>query len=194
MSTAKISKPPRIRRSPEAARDNILAAAERVLVERGPQALKLADVAAEAGIANASVLHHFGSIDDVQAALMEKMVRELVANILAVPEATGEGIQTLFDTFESPAVSRLAAWLELTGEARRLTMVRKAVNEVVARVSAHSGMSEEKAENAVMVSLLLAMGVGLFGRSLATLMGRPAKSTRDLAIEMLLKHQTEAKP
>jgi AcrR family transcriptional regulator len=193
MSIKKTGKVPRVRRSPEAARENILAAAERLLVAQGPQALKLADVAAEAGIANASVLHHFGSIDEVQAALMERMVRDLVANILAVQEATGEGVQTLFDTFESPAVSRLAAWLELTGEAKRLTIVRKAVSEVVSRVSTHSGTSAEKAENIVMVSLLLAMGVGLFGRSLASLMGRSASRTRELAIEMLLKHMADAK-
>ena len=85
MSTAKDRKV-RVRRAPEAARDNILAAAERLLVEQGPLALKLVDVAAAAGVANASVLHHFGSIDDVHAALMERMVAQLIADVHLVED------------------------------------------------------------------------------------------------------------
>ena len=79
MSIRKTDKLRRVRRAPEDARANILAAAEKLLVERGPLALKLADVATQAGVANASVIHHFGSIDGLHAALMERMVSQLVA-------------------------------------------------------------------------------------------------------------------
>ncbi|MBN8607641.1 MAG: TetR/AcrR family transcriptional regulator [Caulobacterales bacterium] len=192
MSIIKTGKVPRVRRSPEAARENILAAAERLLVAQGPQALKLADVAAEAGIANASVLHHFGSIDEVQTALMERMVADLVARILAVSEVGAEpspaGAQTLFDAFEAPGVARLAAWLEMTGEAKRMTMVRGAVQKVVARLSERTLMTPAEAEDLIMASVVLAMGVGLFGRALSTLMGKPAGHTRDLAMALLVKH------
>ena len=41
---------PRIRRSPEESRANILAAAEQLLVEQGPQSLRLADVAMALGL------------------------------------------------------------------------------------------------------------------------------------------------
>lgn len=189
-----MSKLPRVRRSPEAARENILAAAERLLVHQGPQALKLADVAAEAGIANASVLHHFGSIDDVQTALMERMVADLVARILAISEVSTEpspaGAQALFDAFEAPGVARLAAWLEMTGEARRMTMVRDAVQSVVMKLSARASITPEQAEDLIMVSVVLAMGVGLFGRSLASLMDKPAGHTRTLAMRLLADHIT----
>lgn len=194
MSIAKISKLPRVRRSPEAARENILAAAERLLIRQGPQALKLADVAAEAGIANASVLHHFGSIDDVQTALMERMVADLVARILAISDASTEpspaGAQALFDAFEAPGVARLAAWLEMTGEARRMTMVRDAVQTVVARLSSRASITPEQAEDLIMVSVVLAMGVGLFGRALSSLMDKPAGHTRALAMRLLADHLT----
>lgn len=192
MSITKTDKVPRLRRSPEAARENILAAAERLLVAQGPQALKLADVAAEAGIANASVLHHFGSIDEVQTALMERMVADLVARILAISEMSTEpspaGAQALFDAFEAPGVARLAAWLEMTGEAKRMTMVRGAVGKVVVRLSERASMTPAEAENLIMASVVLAMGVGLFGRALSTLMGKPAGHTRDLAMALLAKH------
>lgn len=201
MSTRKSSAPksatPRVRRSPEAARENILAAAEDILVEKGPQALKLVDVAAGAGVANATVLHHFGSIDGVQTALMERMIAQLVERILArAPDGDlmalrESGIRTLFDSFETRGAARLAAWLELTGEWRRLTSVRKAVQEVIARNLARTGLPQATSENVVLISVILAMGVGLFGPSIGTLMGKPPGRARKLA-EELLQLQAEA--
>jgi AcrR family transcriptional regulator len=182
----------RVRRQPEAARDNILAAAEKLLVERGPLALKLADVAATAKVANASVLHHFGSIDDVHAALMDRMVDQLVADILAVADEGGDRedqheavVQALFEVFETRGAARLAAWLELTGEWRRLTHVREAVRSVVVKRVSFGDLSTREVEDLVLVSVALAMGAGLFGRSLAQLIGKPAGRTRKVAAEAL---------
>lgn len=182
----------RKRRTPEAARENILAAAEGLLVAQGPQALKLADVATAAGVSNASVLHHFGSIQEVQTALMERMIAGLVDAILAtklslddLSSARDEGLRALFDAFEARGAARLAAWLELTGETRRLTSVRKAVQDVVTQRMAPAGITPERAENLVLVSVTLAMGVGLFGDSLAALMGKPPGEARKLAEDLL---------
>lgn len=185
----------RLRRSPEESRENILAAAEALLVEKGPQALKLADVAAAAGVVHATVLHHFGSIGEMQAALMERMVRQLVDQILATG-ATREdplhraevGAHTLFDAFEARGAARLAAWLELTGEARRLTMVREAVDQVVARRMVGDGIDPAAARDFVLVSVVLAMGVGLFGPSLSELMGQPPGRARELALDWVKAH------
>jgi len=194
MSISDPSTRARARRSPEAARENILSAAERLLIEKGPQALKLADVAAAAGVAHATVLHHFGSIDEVQASLMERMIRQLVAQILAaktgqdVADDQAAGARALFDAFESRGAARLAAWLELTGESRRLTMVREAVQDVIARRMTPNGVDPAAAEDLVLVSVTLAMGVGLFGQSLAELMGRPPGDVRRLALELLRSH------
>jgi AcrR family transcriptional regulator len=138
------------------------------------------------------VLHHFGSIQDVQTALMERMIAQLVETILATelsPEdiETGreEGLRALFDAFEARGAARLAAWLVLTGETSRLTSVRKAVQDVVAKRLAPAGITPARAENLVLVSVALAMGVGLFGESLATLMGKPPGRTRKLAEDLL---------
>jgi AcrR family transcriptional regulator len=191
MSIKKISKV-RVRRAPEAARENILAAAERLLVEEGPLALKLADVAAAAGVANASVLHHFGAIDGLHAALMDRMVEQLVASILALdvseggrPDQIEAVVQALFDVFETRGAARLGAWLELTGEWRRLTSVREAVGAVVAKRVAFGDMAAHEVEDLVLVSVTLAMGAGLFGRSLAALIGRDPDRTREVAAQTL---------
>ncbi|MBK8199851.1 MAG: TetR/AcrR family transcriptional regulator [Acidobacteria bacterium] len=183
--------PARIRRSPEASRENILDAAERLLVGQGPQSLRLADVAREAGVANATVLHHFGSIHAVQAALMEKMIVALVAGLLAmdVPAdpraARAAALQNLFDAFETKGAARLAAWLELTDESRRLRTVREAVQTVVRQKIGAPEADEARLEDAILVSVILAIGVGLFGPTLSELLGKPAGRARAVALKLL---------
>ncbi len=191
MSIKKIGKV-RVRRAPEAARDNILAAAERLLVDDGPLALKLADVAAGAGVANASVIHHFGSIDGLHAALMERMVNQLIADVLAIADQAGERddkqeavFQALFDVFETRGAARLAAWLELTGEWRRMTHIRDAVRMVILKRASFGDVTSKQAEDLVLISVTLAMGAGLFGHALAELVGKPPGRTRRVATEML---------
>lgn len=183
--------PPRVRRSPEASRENILIAAERLLVSQGPQSLRLADVAKEAGVANATVLHHFGTIDGVQAALMEKMIVELVSGLLTmdVPAdpraARGAALQNLFDAFETKGAARLAAWLEMTGEAKRLSSVRAAVQTVVRQKIGALEADEARFEDAILVSVILAIGVGLFGPTLSELLGKPRGRARAVALKLL---------
>lgn len=191
MSISKNTPSPRVRRSPEASRDNILAAAERLLVSGGPQTLRLADVAKEAGVANATVLHHFGTIDGVQAALMDKMIVELVSGLLAMdlPDDPRAGraaaLQNLFDAFETKGAARLAAWLELTDESRRLRTVREAVQTVVRQKIGAAAGDESRLEDAILISVILAIGVGLFGPTLGELLGKPKGRARAVALKLL---------
>ncbi|HWU80992.1 MAG TPA: TetR/AcrR family transcriptional regulator, partial [Caulobacter sp.] len=175
----------RIRRSPEAARENILAAAEALLVEKGPQAIKLADVAKAAGVVHANVIHHFGSIAGVETALMERMIRQLADKIIRGFQQEGVelgfGAQALFDAFEAKGAARLAAWLELTGEGRRMTLVRAVVDEVVqTRLARDVGVERDKVVDFILLNIILAVGVGLFGPTLSELLGRPPQRAREL--------------
>jgi AcrR family transcriptional regulator len=188
---------PRVRRSPEAARANILAAAEAILMARGPLELKLTEVAAEAGVATATVLHHFGSIAGVQTELMERMVTALAARVIAITEAAPpdeppslEGANALFDAFESPGASRLAAWLVMTGEAGRLSVVRRAVEDVVTHTLARLSNPPPRAaiEELILASITIALGAGLFGGSLSTLLGRPEGSARAATLALIAAH------
>lgn len=191
MSIKKASKA-RVRRAPEDARANILAAAEKLLIERGPLALKLADVALAADVANASVIHHFGSIDGLHAALMERMVGQLVAEVLAIADQGGgrenqqEAVfRALFEVFERRGAARLAAWLELTGEWRRMTHIRDAVESVVVRRASFGDVNPQQAQDLILISVTLAMGAGLFGHALAELVGKPPGHARGVAMDML---------
>jgi AcrR family transcriptional regulator len=180
----------RVRRTPEAARENILAAAEAILVEHGPQAIKLADVAKAAGVVHANVIHHFGSIGGVETALMERMIRQLADKIIAGFNEEGVapsfGAQALFDAFETKGAARLAAWLELTGEGRRMTFVRHVVDEVVqTRLARDVGIDREAIIDFILLNIIVAVGVGLFGPTLSELLGRPSERARELALELV---------
>jgi AcrR family transcriptional regulator len=184
-------RPSRIRRPREASQEHILAAAEKLLLEKGPQSLKLAEVAAEAGVVNATVLHHFNSMDGLQSALMERMTRQLVDAILASEapkdrlERSKIGIPMLFDVFESRGAARLAAWLELTGEFRRLEGAKSAMSDLIDKRIATQGVSKESAEDLVLVGVMLAISVGLVGSSLCELLGKPPETARRVAIAAL---------
>jgi len=73
--------PKRVRRSAVAARTAVLDAAERRLREHGLDGLAIADVAADAGMSHATLLHHFGSSDGMRAALIERMATNLLGEI-----------------------------------------------------------------------------------------------------------------
>ena len=200
MSTSSRAPRTRLRRTSEGAQNNILAAAEKILVESGPQNLKLVEVARRAGVVNATVLHHFGSIDGVQAALMTRMIAELVSRILAVTDQVTDpaafatqSTEALFDAFEAKPVARLAAWLELTGESRRLTTVREAVRSVLStRMVEQTGMPISIVEDHILLCISMALGAGLFGATLGSLLGRPETRARDLALGMLQRRVAEA--
>lgn len=142
-------------------------------------------------MANATVLHHFGTIDGVQTALMDRMIVELVSGLLAMdlPDDPRAGraaaLQNLFDAFETKGAARLAAWLELTDESRRLRTVREAVQTVVRQKIGAAAADESRLEDAILISVILAIGVGLFGPTLGELLGKPKGRARAVALKLL---------
>jgi AcrR family transcriptional regulator len=192
MVVAKI--PERRRRTQEGSRENILAAAEAILSAGGPMDLKLTEVAHGADVATATVLHHFGSIGGVHAALMDRMITRLVARVVGIAEAGADAQAisadmsvALFDAFEEQGAARLAAWLVMTGDAAQLSMVRQAVDQVIDLTRARMPAPPARVvlEDLVLGSITLALGAGLFGGPLSALLGRPADSGRRAGLEAL---------
>ena len=69
--------------------DAIIAAVNRLLAEKGFDAMTVDEVAAEVGIAKASLYKHFSSKEDLAAAAMVRVLRQAQAVVDAVPaEAT----------------------------------------------------------------------------------------------------------
>src|SRR5690348_13541122 len=74
---------PRVRRTAEEARARILDAAEVQLRERGPDGLRLADLAAQVGVSHPAILHHFGSRTGLVQAVLERAAQRMGTQIVA---------------------------------------------------------------------------------------------------------------
>ena len=66
-----------------------------------------------------------------------------------------------------------------------MTHVREAVRSVVVRRASFGDVTPRQAEDLVLISVAMAMGVGLFGHSLAELMGKAEGRTRKVAVDVL---------
>jgi AcrR family transcriptional regulator len=76
----------RIRRSPEASKLAILEAAERRLIEDGPDGVRVQRIAADLGMTDAAVHYHFGNREALIDALMRFSAKRLVDDIGAAME------------------------------------------------------------------------------------------------------------
>jgi AcrR family transcriptional regulator len=114
---------PRRRRTADAARREILDAAERRLAESGPSGLRLQDVAADVGISHPAVLHHFGSREGLVHAVIQKAIIALQEDLVRSLSATQQGdapdaaalFEHVFETLHDKGHARLMAWLLLAG-------------------------------------------------------------------------------
>ena len=103
----------RIRRTPEDARTLILDAAEKTMGSDGPAALRLQDVAREAGVSHPTILHHFGSRGGLVRALnlrgLERLRSALLERI-GEQQSSQDGIARSFRAFRDGMAQRIL-WL-----------------------------------------------------------------------------------
>jgi AcrR family transcriptional regulator len=104
----------RIRRTPEDAQANILDAAEAIMAKgAGPAALRLQDVARQAGVSHPAILHHFGSREGLVRALNKRTFSKLTDSAVArfsAPGPDGDGVKASFAAFRDGLAQRLV-WL-----------------------------------------------------------------------------------
>lgn len=113
---------PRTRRSPEAARELLLSAAESLVAERGPDAVTLRDVAEAAGVTAGLVTHYFGTYAGLVRAVLRRqdaLTRERIRDELRAGERAPDGdalLRILFEALADPRRVRLFAWSALRGD------------------------------------------------------------------------------
>ena len=114
----------RTRRSAEEARERILEAAEKKLVEGGPEAVRVQPLARELGLSDAAIHHHFGSRQGLLEALLRRAGRRLKLELEALGReaaAAGRAIDladvadAMLGLYEGDGGARLALWLRLAG-------------------------------------------------------------------------------
>jgi TetR/AcrR family transcriptional regulator, repressor for neighboring sulfatase len=181
------TKTKRRRRTPEQARLEILAAAERRLSEHGLDGLNVADVAHTAGMRHTTVLHHFGSTAAMRRALVAYMTDRLLSDVVAVlqqqPDAESpEILPRLFATLSSGGHIKLLAWLSVGGaeiddEGPVSTDVAARFAELAALLAGRLQGAADPASAARRMILLIAaaaVGYGLTRDTLPALVGLDA--------------------
>lgn len=200
MTATAVTKPKRIRRSPAEARALILKAAQTRLKAVGPEGLQVKEIAAIAGVTHSTILHHFGSAEDLRVALAENMVEKLLDDILRVMDA-GETVfpedhSVLFRVFEvltDDGNARLLAWTMLrgadlrAGEDTLMALFDKIHAGVVQAIRAAAGdmvvkdaVAERQARFIIYLVATTAVGDGIAGPYLARLIGlEETEATKD---------------
>ena len=185
----------RIRRSPEEARALILRAAKSRLKAVGPEGLQIKEIAAIAGVTHSTILHHFGSAEELRVSLAEQMVEELLADILAVMDTRDERddrvfpedhtvLFRVFEVLSDDGHARLLAWTMLRGgdlsgaeHTLRASFERIQAGVVMAIKAAAGDMvvkdevAERHARFIIYLVATTAVGDGIAGPNLAELIG-----------------------
>jgi len=184
----------RRRRSAAETRNAILEAAERRLLAGGPEAIRLQEIAADAGISHPAILHHFGSREGLVEAMVIRGITNLQAQFLeGWPSAKEPDIEGVFERFFEVAshrgIARMLAWLILSGKGNR-TMTPNVFKPAVERMHAgrvrraqNQGRRLPELEETLFAATLffiLVLGDSLFGPSArrAVGLGAGADTTR----------------
>ena len=188
----------RRRRTPDEARGEALAAARKLLLEEGPNALTLQRLAAQLGMTHSNLLHHFGSAGELQSALMAMMVRDLaIALGDAITHLTSDAgapralVDIVFDAFDKGGAGRLAAWIALSGNLEHFGNIQRAVGGLVKAVEdkfAHeSGDPHIGVTSAIIFLALMAFGDAVIGAPLKDILERERATSRKIAAMLLPK-------
>ena len=179
----------RVRRTPAEARRLILDTAARRLARHGIKGLNIADVARDAGITHATLLHHFGSADGMQRSLMTDMTAALLRDVLAALEDQSADdddavVQALFGTLAKGGQANLVAWAAITEQDVRVDpeapggptgqLFADLIDVLVAKL----GGQRARAQRVVYLVATTALGAGLIGPTLPGMLGMSEAETQ----------------
>ncbi|MBY0301805.1 MULTISPECIES: TetR/AcrR family transcriptional regulator [Sphingomonas] len=190
--TATALSTPRRRLTPEASRDAALDAARSLLVESGPQAVTLKAVAARIGRTHANLLHHFGSADGLQKALIERMATSIVGTIRDAVHRSraardpAELVDLVFDAFGRNGAGALAGWMILNGNHDALDPILTAIHDLVEDLSKDEDRPNVPIRDETLHLVLMALGDALLGAPMARALELPRDRARAIARQMLL--------
>lgn len=187
----------RRRRTPEQARTEILDAAERLLLREGPDALKVARVAAEVGMSHPGLLHHVGSAEGLAEALHRRASAGIREDLLGLLTATDDAsarrgaLEAAAARLADPTKGRLLAWVLARGGSpfppeEELGLARVADQLAFGDV--------EEARFRVQLVVLAMLGDSLLGAQVRSRLGIPGQDAsrfRSWMFELLGRAQSE---
>jgi AcrR family transcriptional regulator len=182
----------RKRLSPTESRDAALDAARALLVEAGPQAVTLKAVSARVGRTHANLLHHFGSAEGLQKALIARMAEGIVGTIGAAvlrvragEQNPSEVVDLTFDAFGKNGAGALASWMILNGNEDALDPILTAIHDLVDQLAEGHTPGDKPIHEETLQLVLMALGDALLGAPMARALGLPRSKARELALASL---------
>jgi len=166
---------PRTRRSPAQAKAEILQVAADRLGKHGLRGLNIKDIAEEAGMNHGTLLHHFGSAEEMRSELLEIMTADLISRMIQIMDSgaqPGELIQALFELLSTSGQIKLIAWRAMEESDDRSMGSGKLLEEVVDKVAA--GMLNrdiELARKLIFLTVSSAIGWGICGANFKEALG-----------------------
>jgi AcrR family transcriptional regulator len=191
----------RIRRTAEDARAAILDVAEQRLRDAGPDALRLQDVAAAAGMSHSTLLHHFGSREGLMHAVYDRAAISLqddLVRALGPDQPDGSAmLDRVAHTFIDRGHARVIAWLLLTGHNPLVTPASRAGWQAIAKAThARRGKkrkpSFEDTQFTVLLSWMAVFAQAIAGRALNETAGLPADAATEKRFRSWLAGLLEA--
>ncbi len=183
----------RRRLSPEESREAALDAARALLLEQGPHRLTLKAVAGRIGRTHATLLHHFGSAQGLQKALIARMATDITSTIrTAVLRTRAEGrdleevVDLTFDAFGAGGAGALASWMILSGNQDALDPILAAVHDLVDELAEEHSADQRPIHEVTLQLVLMALGDALMGGPMARALELPRGRARDIAREAVL--------
>jgi len=181
----------RERLSADESRAVALVAAQRLLIEEGPQAVTLKAVGAAIGKTHANLLHHFGSAAGLQAALAARIGEQVSAGIGDAVRRSREGkadpieiVDRVFDTFGREGAGALATWMILSGNRDALDPILESIHIMVERL--RDGHEDRPIEETTLWIVLAAIGDALLGEPLARALDLPRDRAREVVRRLLI--------
>lgn len=182
---------PRKRRSPEQARHEIMEAAKKVLIAQGPDALKISNIAKQAGVSHPLILHHFGSTDGLIVSLQNKIARDIREQLLHTFQniSIEQGISQVLGDLSSPTNARLMAWLIARGHSPFPPEEEKGLQQIRDVLHHKTGRSKQELNQIILIILFAMYGEGLFGIDLRTRLGiqDPETAQKEFQVWLLQK-------
>ncbi len=173
----------RKRRSAEEAKDAVLSVAEGRLADLGLDGLNIVDVARDAGMSHATLIHHFGNTDGMRRELVHRMTDRLLHDIINALQNDNPDpvriLEDLFDALSRGGHAKLLAWLSLGGgDGSNGVDVSPHVEALFAKLIATLASqlpgdwnNEDAARRIVMLISSTAIGHGIGGDVLKTVTG-----------------------
>ena len=168
-------------KSSKQARDAILDAAEKIVVQVGPAGLRISAVAKLAGMAHPNIIHHFGSregllnelAERVGTRVTERTTQAISETLLAVPEDRVAALTHVLDTAYRGDEGKVAVWLHLSGADSSLRANMQRIVELAhqLRISVYGKASYANTNRLVMLVTMALIGEVVSGAGIKDALG-----------------------